>query len=98
MSDDTWGFAPPPFNPEASLVQLKRALRDLGLTERSGGFELKGLRALEWTLAPDAISIRLARKLRRSPEWDLRSLRSGADQRKLLDDIKLRLARWADED
>jgi hypothetical protein len=98
MSDDSWGFAPPPFNPEAALVQLKRALRELGLTERNGGFELQGQRALEWNLAPDAIGIRLARKLRRSPEWDERALRSGADQRKLLDDIKLRLGRWADED
>lgn len=98
MTDESWGFAPPLFNAETSLVQLKRALRDLGLTERSGGFELKGLRALEFELQPGAIAIRLARKLRRSPEWDLRALRSGADQRKLLDDIKLRLARWADED
>lgn len=98
MTDESWGFAPPPFNAEASLVQLKRALRELGLTERSGGFESNGLRALEFELQPGAIAIRLARKLRRSPEWDLRTLRSGADQRKLLDDIKLRLARWADED
>lgn len=98
MTDDSWGFAPPPFNPEAALVQLKRALRDLGLVERSGGFELKGLRALEFTLEDGAIAIRLARKLRRAPEWEARVLRSGADQRRLIDDIKLRLARWADED
>jgi len=39
MSDETWGFAPPPFKAEEALVQLKRSLRDLGLTERSGGFE-----------------------------------------------------------
>lgn len=101
MSDDTetWGFAPPPFNAEAALVQLKRSLRDLGLTERTGAFELKGRQALAFEVADGAITLRLARRLTvRTPDWDAVAVRSGADQRKALDEVKRRLARWQDED
>lgn len=98
MSDETWGFAAPPFNPESALVQLRRALRDLGLSERSGGFEFEARRALEFELGEGAINVRLARRLIRTPEFDRFSLRSGADQRKLLDEVKKRLARWKDDE
>lgn len=101
MSDDTetWGFAPPPFNAEAALVQLKRSLRDLGLAERAGGFELKCRQALAFELKDGAIALRLARRLTvRTPDWDAMAVRSGADQRKAVDEVKRRLARWQDED
>ncbi|RVT82362.1 hypothetical protein [Inhella crocodyli] len=101
MSDDTdtWGFAPPPFNAEASLVQFKRSLREMGLSERASGFELKGRQALAYELKDGAIALRLARRLTlRTPDWDAMAVRSGADQRKVLDEIKRRLARWQDED
>lgn len=101
MSDDTdsWGFTPPPFNAEAALLQLQRSLRELGLTERTGVFELKGRQALSLQLQDGTIAARLARRLTlRSPDWDPMTLRSGADSRKLLDEVKRRLARWSDED
>ena len=42
-SQDAWGFAPPPFNAEQALQRLKRDLRELGLAEREGVFEKRGL-------------------------------------------------------
>jgi hypothetical protein len=98
MSDELGGFAPPPFKPEAAMEQLGRALRDLKLTARGNGFELRGKRVLE--LKPEAtqITARLARKLALTPEWDTLTLKSTPDQRKLLDEIKKRLDRWDREE
>ncbi|WP_374660669.1 hypothetical protein [Inhella sp.] len=98
MSDETWGFAPPPFNAENALVELKRALRALQMSERSGGFEFEAKRALEFELKEGAIQVRLAKRLIRTPEFDAFTIRSGADQRKLLDEVKKRLSRWKDEE
>lgn len=96
--EESWGFATPPFKAEESLEQLRRSLRSLGLAERSGGFEFEAKRALEFELQEGAIAIRLARRLIRTPEFDKFTLKSGADQRKLLDELKKRLARWKDEE
>ena len=98
MNDESWGFAPPPFKAEESLEQLRRSLRSLGLAERSGGFEFEAKRALEFELQGGAIAIKLARRLIRTPEFDKFTIKSGADQRKLLDELKKRLARWKDEE
>jgi hypothetical protein len=93
-----FGFAPPPFNAENALVQLKRSLRDLKLAERGHAYELRGKRVLE--LAPEAggIAVKIARKLALTPEWDRLRVNSAAAQRKLLDEVKKRLARWEQED
>lgn len=93
-----FGFAPPPFNAENALVQLKRSLRDLKLAERGNAFEQRGKRVLE--LAPEAggIAVKIARKLALTPEWDSLRVDSAAAQRKLLDEVKKRLARWEQED
>lgn len=96
MSDD-FGFVPPPFKPEQALVTLRRALRDLGLAERGPGFELRGKRVLELAAEGDTIRARLARRLVLTPEWDLQVLEGAADTRKLLDEVKKRLARWERE-
>jgi hypothetical protein len=99
MSDtEDFGFAPPPFRPEEALQQLRRALRDLKLSERGVGFELRGKRVLE--LLPEAahITARIARKLALTPEWDAWPVKATADQRKLLDEVKKRLARWDREE
>jgi hypothetical protein len=95
---DDGGFAPPPFRPEESLLQLKRALRDLKLTERGNGFEQRGKPVLELKPEPNSIQARLARRLVLTPEWDALPIRSAADQRKVLDELKKRLARWEHED
>ena len=97
MSDD-FGFAPPPFKPEQALVTLRRSLRDLGLTERGPGFELRGKRVLELAAEAETIRARIARRLMLTPEWDTQTLKGAADTRKLLDDVKKRLARWERED
>jgi len=97
MSDD-FGFAPPPFKPDDALLQLKRSLRDLKLAERGNGFELRGKRVVELAVDGVQISARLARRLMLTPQWDTQVVKSVADQRKLLDEVKKRLARWEHED
>lgn len=92
--DDFGGFAPPPFNAEHALQQMKRALRDQKLAERGPGFELRGKRVAELVVNGGAIDARLARRLALTPEWDRSSLKSAADQRKWIDELKKRLARW----
>ena len=91
-------FAPPPFKPEDALQQLKRALRDLKLAERGSGFELRGKRVLELKSDATLITARLARKLALTPQWDTLTLQSASDQRKLIDELRKRLARWEHED
>ena len=34
MSEESGGFAPPPFNADNALITIKRALRDMKLAER----------------------------------------------------------------
>ena len=97
MPDD-FGFAPPPFNPDNALLQLKRSLRDLKLAERGNGFELRGKRVVELAVDGAQINARLARRLMLTPQWDTQAVKSAADQRKLLDEVKKRLARWEHED
>ena len=98
MSDELGGFAPPPFKPDDALLQIKRSLRDLKLAERGNGFELRGKRVVELSADPATITARLARKLALTPQWDTVSVKSASDQRKLVDDVKRRLARWDQED
>ena len=97
-SDDGLGFAPPPFNAADALVALKRLLRDLKLDERGPGFELRGKCVVELAVEGDAIAARLARRRAHTPQWDRLTLKSAADSRKLIDDIKKRLARWEHEE
>ena len=98
MSEDGPGFAPPPFKPDEALAQIKRALRDLKLAERGNGFELRGKRVVELLLTDGAIAARMARKLALTPQWDSQTVQTTTDQRKLVDEVKRRLARWDQED
>ena len=98
MSDDDPGFAPPAFSADNALVQIKRALRDLKLAERGSGFELKGKAVLQLAAEEGGITVKLAKRLSMTPEWDRQTVKSGADQRKLLDEVKRRLERWQRED
>ncbi len=97
MSDD-FGFAPPPFDAEQSLLQLKRSLRDLKLAERGNGFEIRGKRVAEFETDGAVIRARLARRLMMTPEWDRFDIKSAPDQRKCVDELKKRLERWAREE
>ena len=98
MNDDSFSFAAPPFKPEDALAQIKRALRDLKLTERGNGFELRGKRVVELMLTDSAITARMARKVALTPQWDSQAVKTTAEQRKLVDEVKRRLARWEHED
>ena len=98
MSDDSFGFVPPVFKPDEALTQIKRALRDLKLAERGNGFDLRGKRVVELALDGASIRARLARKLALTPQWDTQAVKSTGEQRKLVDDVKRRLARWEQED
>ena len=93
-SEDLGAFAPHPLEPGEALRQLKRALRDLQLSERGNGFELRGQTVLDHSVEANFLLVRLARRPARAPEWDRHTLRSAADLRKLLDEIKKRLTRW----
>lgn len=98
MSDD-WGFAPPPFKPDEALAGLKRELRSAGLTEREGTFERRGSQIAR--LAVDGAVIKaetVKRPSRSSPEFQARTLKSGADVRDYVAELKKKLASWSDRD
>jgi hypothetical protein len=92
------GFAPPPFKPDEVLAQIKRNLRDLKLAERGNGFELRGRRVAELTVDSATINVRLARTLALTPQWDALVIRSATEQRKFIEEIKKRLARWTQDE
>ena len=92
--DENFGFAPPPFQPAEALVTLKRTLRDLKLAERGNAFEQRGKHVIELAVEGETIQAKLARRLVLTPEWDRFAIKSATDQRKLVDEVKKRLARW----
>lgn len=94
MSDDF--FAPPAFKPADAMVQLKRQLRDLKLTERGSGFELKGQAVVELEATDTTIEARLVKRPQRTPEWTTHTLKASPDVRKFVDTVKQALARWSD--
>lgn len=98
MADDDFGMALPAFKPDEALVSLKRSLRDLKLSERGAGFELRGKKVVECVIDGDVLRLKLARRLMNTPEWDAVVIRSAGDQRKLVDEVKKRLERWQRED
>ena len=95
MSEENDFFALPAFKPEEAVVLLKRQLRDLKpLAERGSGFEIGGKRVIELSTDANSITARLAKRPALSPEWQAFTLKSSADVRKCVDDVKKRLARW----
>jgi hypothetical protein len=74
----------------------------LKLSERAGvqtsSFEMRGKRVLELVLDGDQINARMARKLALTPEFDKQAVTNVSDQRKLIDELKKRLARWEREE
>ena len=91
-------FATPPFKPAEALVGLQRQLRDCKLAERGNVFEQHGKRVVELAVEGETIQVKLARRLMVTPEWDRMTLKSAADVRKSIDEIKKRLARWEQEE
>jgi hypothetical protein len=88
----------PTFKPAEAVVQLKRQLRDLRLTERGNAYELAGQTIAELVVAEGAIEARLAKRPAVRPEWTKHRLASAADVRRFLDTVKAQLARWRQDD
>lgn len=97
-NDEDWALPTPAFKADEALVTLKRTLRDLRLAERGNAYEQRGKRVVELAAEDGAIAARLARRLMLTPEWDRIAIRSAADQRKFVDEVKKRLARWEHEE
>jgi hypothetical protein len=98
MADD-FGFAPPPFKPDEALLRLKRDLRELGLAEREGVFERRGLAVARARVVGGSIDAAIvARPSRNSPQWRARSLVSSAAVRDFTAELKKALAQWGDRD
>jgi hypothetical protein len=98
MTDDL-GFAPPPFKPDDALAGLKRSLRELGLAEREGRFERRGVAIAKAAVDGGAIAAAVVRKPSRlGPEWQPKVLKSGADVRDFVAHVKKQLATWSDRD
>ena len=99
MSDDAWGFAPPPFQPEEALQRLRRDLKDLGLSERAGVFERRGVAIARANVAQGHLEAAAVRKpSRNSPEWQARALKTSAEVRDFTQHLKKQLAQWSDRD
>jgi hypothetical protein len=98
MSDDL-GLALPPFQPDEALQKLRRELRGLGLTEREGRFERRGVAIARAAVNGGALrAARVRRPSRNSPEWLDKALGSSADLRDFVADLKRQLAQWSDRD
>ena len=97
MSDDDF-FAPPPFKPDEALQRAKRELRELGLVEREGRFERKAQQIARVAIDGATLKASIVKRPGRSPEWTDKTLRSGADLRDFVADLKKKLATWSDRD
>lgn len=93
------GFAVPSFKPDEALAGLRRELRGLGLTEREGRFEHRGMPIARAAVAGAVLqAARVKRPSRTSPDWLGRDLKSGADVRSFVADLKKQLVLWSDRD
>ena len=96
---DESGFAPPPFKPDEALARLRRELRELGLAEREGRFERRSIPIARAAVDGALIQAAVVRKpSRNSPEWQAKTLKSSADVRDFVADLKRKLAAWGDRD
>jgi hypothetical protein len=99
MSDENFGFAPPPFKPDEAVQRLRRELRELGLAEREGVFERRGIRIARVVSDGTAVQAAVVRRpSRSSPEWQPRSLKDSAQVRDFVAELKKKLAAWGDHD
>jgi hypothetical protein len=94
MSDEF--FAPPAFDPATARATLVRALRDLKLTERNGAFELNGQPVVRVAVDGGTLKLEVAKKPSRSPDWERVEAGDHARLRRFIDDVKRRVARWAE--
>jgi hypothetical protein len=97
--NEDFGFALPAFQPEAALQTLRRELRALGLTERAGRFERRGLPMARAAVDGAVLqAARVERPSRSSPVWRDKALKNSADVRSFVADLKQQLAQWGGDD
>ncbi len=96
---DGFGFAAPPFKPEEALARLRRDLRELGLSEREGVFERRGLAMARVRVdGAQLAAARVERPSRTGPRWLARTLDSSAAVRDFSAELKKVLQQWGDRD
>ncbi|MDT9000350.1 hypothetical protein RQP53_13835 [Paucibacter sp. APW11] len=98
MSDESWGFAPPPFKPDEALQRLRRELRELGLTEREGRFERAGVPIARAAVDGALLKVALVKRPSRTPEWNEKLLKDSAQLRDFTALVKKSLAGWRNVD
>ncbi len=91
-------FAPPPFKPDEALQRARRELREMGLTEREGRFERRSLQIARIAVDGATLKAAVVKRPGRTPEWTEKTLRSSADLRDFVADLKNKLASWSDRD
>lgn len=98
MSDDD-GFVLPRFQPAEALQKLQRELRALGLADRGGVFERRGVAIAKVAVDGETLQASVVKRpSRSSPEWTHKSLKNAADGRDFVADLKKKLALWSDRD
>lgn len=111
MSDELSDFfAAPPFKADEALIKLRRDLRELKpLVDKGEGavwtFAWRSLPVIQLQAAPvrgadgqPALQVAVAKRPSQRPEWQTQTLASSAAVRKWLEQLKLSLKRWDDED
>lgn len=99
MSTVDFGFAPPPFNPTTALQRVQRELKALGLAERAGTFERRGLVIARVAMVEAELRASLVQKpSRNSPQWQHRPLADHAQVSQFCALVKNQLAAWSDSD
>ncbi len=94
MADEFW-VAEPEFKPDEALHRLQRELRALGLAERNGQFERRGVAMARAKVDGQVLAAaRVRRPSRNSPEWLTCELRSAAQVRDFVADLKKQLGLW----
>lgn len=96
MSEDF--FAAPPFKPDEALQRARRELRELGLSEREGRFERRSLQIARVVVVGATLKAAVVKRPGRTPEWREKTLRSSAELRDFVADLKKKLASWSDRD
>jgi len=93
------GFAPAPFKPDEALQRLKREWRDLGLAEREGVFQRRGLAIVRVHVDGAHLAAAIVKRpSRAAPQWQTRTLGSAAAVRDFNSDLKKALQAWGDRD
>lgn len=96
--DEDWGFALPAFKPDEALQRLRRDLRELGLAEREGRFERRGLAVARAAVDGAVLKVALVKRPSRSPEWTDKTLKDSAQVRDFVALVKKNLSGWSDAD